>query len=97
MFAHCFAPAPGWESLAQGLAPGRTSTEASSILPRTLRSSEHALAGIQTSAAPSERAAGHIKTQGSASLHPGLRSLTPSACSKRLAPENHLVAERFLP
>jgi hypothetical protein len=37
-----------------------------------------------SSAALSERVAYLIfKTQGSASLHPGLRSITPSACSRR--------------
>jgi hypothetical protein len=59
---------------------------ASSILPRTLRSSEHALVGIQASAALSERAPNPIRTQGSVrqqpGLHPGLRSLTPSAYSQ---------------
>jgi hypothetical protein len=36
-----------------------------------------------------------FKTQGSASLHPGLRSITPSAFSQVLPPENALIADCF--
>ena len=38
-----------------------------------------------------------FKAQGSASLHPGLRPITPSACSQVLRPENVLIAECFYP
>jgi hypothetical protein len=36
-----------------------------------------------------------FKTQSSASLHPGLRSITLSACSQVLPPQNALMTEYF--